>query len=99
VLREDGTTLAIVPDTDVLGKWAAETLAALMSGRDAACAGWQAAELELARLRAELARLAPLAEAAVAWMASNSDESRDASSKLKLAAAAYARAQAQDGAA
>jgi len=53
--------------------------------------------VELRRLRAELARLKPLAEAAVAWMASNSDESLDASTRLKLAAASYARAQAQAG--
>lgn len=56
-----------------------------------------ARDAELAQLRAELARLKPLAEAAVAWMASNSDESVDASTRLKLAAAGYARAQAQAG--
>ncbi len=50
VLREDGTTLAIVPDTDVLGKWAAEEITRLMNRREIACAELQAADAALKRL-------------------------------------------------
>lgn len=55
------------------------------------------------RLRAELARLAPLAEAAVAhWQARDADDSaalNATSNAVWDAVKAYARAQAQDGAA
>lgn len=50
VLREDGTTLAIVPDMDAHGKWVAESIASLMTGRDKACVELQAADAALKRL-------------------------------------------------
>lgn len=53
VLREDGTTLAIVPDTDLLGKWAAEEITRLMNRREIACAELQAADAALKRLTAD----------------------------------------------
>mgnify|MGYP007100051854 CR=1 FL=1 len=53
---------------------------------------------EVLHLRAQLAQAQPLLDAAVMWMASNSNESRDASAKMKIAAAAYVRAQAASAA-